>query len=362
MNLSCERFILSLSNYALLNNANNENSTNRASQDSAMKTRQLKSSSAADLEAALTILRQGGIVAVPTETVYGLAADAANPDAVAAVFAAKDRPATHPLIVHIAGLSDLDKWAEDVPEQALKLANAFWPGPLTMLLKKASHVSSLVTGGLDTIGVRVPSHPVLHKLLQSSNLGLAAPSANPYKQLSPTSAKQVIAALDGKIDGVLDGGDCAIGVESTIVDLTKKEISVLRAGPISPSELSAVLNQTVLVPVQHSIAVPGNVADHYQPKTPLYLVSREEMLAEMRLPLENAFFVVSADFPADILTSRQSDTIVMPKLKQNFARLLYKTLHDLDSKKLTAIWFEIPPQTEDWLDVNDRLLRASYAR
>ena len=336
-------------------------STHFLAQSLTMKTRQLNATSAADLEATEVILKEGGIVAVPTVTVYGLAADASSVDAVAAVFAAKQRPPTHPLIVHIAGFSDLDKWAEDVPEHALTLAQAFWPGPLTMLLKKASHVPSIVTGGLDTIGVRVPSHPVLQRLLQSSGLGLAAPSANPYKHLSPTSARQVLDALDGRINAVVDGGECTIGVESTIVDLTKDDVMVLRAGPISPSELSAVLNRQVLVPAQHSAVVPGNMADHYQPRTPLYLISREELLVKMQLPSESSVFVVLADFPAERFVNRLANKISMPKNKQDFARVLYKTLHELDSKNFNAIWFEIPPQTEEWLDVNDRLVRASYS-
>ncbi|MFT4886046.1 MAG: L-threonylcarbamoyladenylate synthase [Pseudohongiellaceae bacterium] len=326
-----------------------------------MITRQLNANNVSHLQEAKTILKDGGTVAVPTETVYGLAADASNPVAVAAIFAAKGRPANHPLIVHIASVDELENWAIDIPEQAYKLAQVFWPGPLTMLLKKASHVSPVVTGGLDTIGVRVPSQPILQQILQSSGLGLAAPSANPYKRLSPTSAKQVLQALDGRINGILDGGECTIGVESTIVDLTNEEVTVLRAGPISPSELSSVLNQPVSAPAQHSIAVPGNVADHYQPKTPLYLISRQDMLAKMRLPSESSYFVVLADFPAGEIINKLSNKISMPKSKAEFARVLYKTLHQLDGKNLKTIWFETPPHTEQWLDVNDRLVRASYS-
>ena len=325
-----------------------------------MITRQLLANNPNDLNTAEAILRAGGTLAVPTETVYGLAADATNPGAVSAIFTAKGRPADHPLIVHIAGIDDLEKWAVDIPAEAFELACAFWPGPLTLLLKKAAHVSSAVTGGLETIGIRAPSHPVLHQLLLSSGLGLAAPSANPYKQLSPTSAEQVTAKLDGKIDGVLDGGDCAIGLESTIVDLSGNGIRVLRVGPITPSQLSLVLKQPVTAPANHSASVPGNVEDHYQPRTPLRLLSRQAMLAKMEASTSEAAFVVLADFPTDQLVNHQR-SITMPETKPEFARVLYKTLHELDNKNFCAIWFEIPPQSEEWLDVNDRLQRACHS-
>jgi L-threonylcarbamoyladenylate synthase len=325
-----------------------------------MITRRLLASKAHDLSTTEAILRASGIVAVPTETVYGLAADATKPDAVSAIFAAKGRPADHPLIVHIASVDDLNKWAVDIPEHAYTLARAFWPGPLTLLLKKAAHVSPVVTGGLETIGIRVPSHPVLQELLQSSGLGLAAPSANPYKQLSPTNAEQVIEKLDGKIDAVLDGGDCTIGLESTIVDLSGDAVSVLRVGPISPSALSAALNQQLTVPASHNISVPGNVDDHYQPRTPLLLLSREELLAKIATSTDTEAFIVLADFPEDELASQR--TITMPAGKPEFAKVLYKTLHDLDRRNLSVIWCELPPQGEEWLDVNDRLQRASHSR
>jgi L-threonylcarbamoyladenylate synthase len=322
-------------------------------------TRRLLASEADSLSTAEAILRAGGIVAVPTETVYGLAADATKPEAVSAIFAAKGRPANHPLIVHVASVDDLDKWAVDIPDHAYTLASSFWPGPLTMLLKKAAHVSPVVTGGLESIGIRVPSHPVLHALLLSSGIGLAAPSANPYKQLSPTNAEQVIEKLDGKIDAVLDGGDCAIGLESTIVDLSGDVVRVLRAGPVSPSALSAVLGQQVTAPASHNTSVPGNIENHYQPKTPLRLLSREQLLAKMAAAGDAEAFIVLADFPKDESPSQQ--IISMPASKPAFAKIFYKTLHDLDRKNLSAIWFELPPQTEEWMDVNDRLQRASHA-
>lgn len=325
-----------------------------------MKTRQLHADQPDDLRAAEALLRAGGIVAVPTETVYGLAANAANPEAVAAIFAAKGRPADHPLIVHIASAEDLALWATQIPDDAYTLAAALWPGPLTMLLKKAPNVTSLVTGGLNTIGIRVPAHPVLQHLLQSSGLGLAAPSANPYKQLSPTSAAQVMSKLDGKIDAVLDGGDCSIGLESTIVDLTSDVVRIVRVGPIAPSQVESLLDRPVAAPAVHQVAVPGNVDQHYQPRTPLHLVARQDLLAKMKLADSGTAFVVLADF-AEQVPGSHLRIIRMPVSKPDFARSLYKTLYDLDQQGFEAIWFEIPPQSEEWLDVNDRLRRASYA-
>lgn len=323
-----------------------------------MITKRLNAAAQEDLEAAVALLRAGGIVAIPTETVYGLAADATNSRAVAAVFAAKQRPADHPLIVHIADLDRMSDWAVAIPAEAHMLASAFWPGPLTLLLHKAPGVTPLVTGGLETIGLRVPRQPLLLRLLRSSGLALAAPSANPYKQLSPTSAAQVLAKLDGRIDAVLDGGECDIGLESTIVDLTGEEIRVLRSGPITAAQISAVLNKPVMTPEEHRVAVPGNIAQHYQPATPLHLVSRNEMLAKMKSATGSEAFVVLADFPVASIQD-QSAVVIMPETKSAFARLLYKTLHELDHRNLRNIWFELPPQSEDWLDVNDRLRRAS---
>lgn len=325
-----------------------------------MNTRKLDAKVASDVTLAMSVLLNGGVVAVPTETVYGLAADASNETAVASIFSAKERPIDHPLIVHIGSASELTNWAVDIPAEAKLLAAAFWPGPLTLLLKKASHVSPAVTGGLATIGLRVPAHPAMQSLLQGTGLGLAAPSANPYKQLSPTSAAQVIDKLDGKIDAVLDGGDCAIGLESTIVDLSADEIRVLRVGPIMPSELSKIINKPVLAPLNHSVSVSGNVADHYQPRTPLKLVSRTDMALKIASESCDAALVVLADFPLANKEGR-SDLVVMPESKGEFSKALYRTLHELDQKGLAAIWFEAPPQSEEWLDVNDRLLKACHS-
>ena len=320
-----------------------------------MNTELLDGNLMADIEAAAKILAHGGLVAVPTETVYGLAADAANPTAVKKIFAAKGRPSNHPLIVHIASSSELSKWAEDIPAVAYKLADKFWPGPLTLLLKKAPAVSGIVTGGLATIGIRVPSHPVFCKLLELGKTAYAAPSANHYKQLSPVSAQQVMAGLGGKIDAIIDGGPCAVGVESTILDLSQKPFRVLRSGPISAAQLEQVIGETVENPLVHSVAVSGNVEDHYQPKTPLQLVSRADLQSLIVKNEPNAACISIgpvSDNPAG------SFCVSMPTSPVDYARLLYGTLYELDQKKPAVIWCEMP-EGEQWGYILDRLRKAS---
>ena len=314
-----------------------------------------------DIQRAATLLQQGKLVAVPTETVYGLAADASNAQAVAAIFAAKGRPADHPLIVHLHDKTALSHWAKAIPEAAWQLADAFWPGPLTLLLPKADHVSKVITGGLPTIGLRVSAHPALLQVLQQHKLAVAAPSANRYKKLSPTSAEQVLAGLNGRIDAVLDGGLCQHGVESTIVDLSTEHIQIVRAGPITASELSAVLNCTVLQPEQHQVKVAGNVVAHYQPDTPLVCMSSQELQARlMTTPPADAVAVLHySPLPAsaDTLTA-----LPMPAEATAYASRLYRTLYNADKLAVSAIWCELPPTGEAWLAVHDRLRRAAYAQ
>lgn len=327
---------------------------------SAGTTRRLDAAAPADIAEAVRLLRAGRLVAVPTETVYGLAADAAQPQAVRAIFAAKQRPANHPLIVHIAGAAQLERWARDIPDAAHRLAAAFWPGPLTLLLHKAPAVPAEVTGGRDTIGLRVPDHPVLLRILQTLDGGLAAPSANPHKRLSPTSAEQVLSGLDGRIDAVLDGGPCAVGVESTIVDLTGARPRILRAGPITRPQLEAALGAEVEFPEQHHTAVPGNVAVHYQPLTPLYLFESEALDARLRGKRDEGPVVVvhHGDLPVDAAPGLLR-ALRLPADKAGYARALYDTLHAADGLGAAAIWMEMPPPQEDWRDVRDRLSRAA---
>jgi L-threonylcarbamoyladenylate synthase len=319
----------------------------------------LNSNNAADLQQALSLLRQGELVAVPTETVYGLAADARQPDAVKKIFIAKERPVNHPLIVHIANAEALRQWADPIPKEALKLAQAFWPGPLTLLLHKAPGVDTTVTGGRDTIALRVPDHPVLLELLRELDSGLAAPSANPHQQLSPTSAEQVMKILGGRIAAVLDGGSCQIGLESTIVDLTDAGAPrILRSGPITRAQVEEVLGLRVQVPATHTVAAPGNMQTHYQPRSPLHVLPRAELFELLKHEDAAQSAVVlygeAATPPTPPLALR-----CLSRDKSAYARALYHTLHELDQLHPARILLEQPPQDETWADVNDRLSKAA---
>ncbi|MDP5254250.1 MULTISPECIES: L-threonylcarbamoyladenylate synthase [unclassified Vibrio] len=320
-----------------------------------MNTLKLAATSRQDLQTAAQLLQQGKRVALPTETVYGLAADATQPDAVKGIFAAKGRPANHPLIVHIGDIAQLSEWVESVSEDALTLAKTFWPGPLTLLLKKSTSCNSVVTGGLETVAVRIPSHPVMLSLLQKHRLAVAAPSANLYKQLSPTNADQVLDGLDGRIEAVVDGGDCLFGLESTIVDLTSEAIQVLRAGPITAHQLSECLGKPVTYPESHNVAVPGNVGSHYQPQTLLRLVgSLSQSLEQRDRSLTYAVLHTTA-----FAEEANVHSLAMPLDAQEYGNKLYRYLAKADKLKVDEIWLEQPPTGEEWNAIHDRLSRAA---
>ncbi|EYR61794.1 translation factor Sua5, partial [Actinotalea ferrariae CF5-4] len=231
----------------------------------------------AEVAAAVAALRRGELVAFPTETVYGLGADARDPDAVAKVFAAKGRPADHPLIVHLARAEQLDDWAVDVPEEARRLADRFWPGPLTLILRRHPLVPTAVTGGQDTIGLRVPRHPVAHALLEAFGGGVAAPSANRFGRVSPTTRERVVAELGDVVGTVLEGGDCEVGLESTIVDLSGDRPRLLRPGGISSAELAEVLEAAPTREGTGAPRTPGRLPSHYAPTTPVRVVDRDAL-------------------------------------------------------------------------------------
>jgi L-threonylcarbamoyladenylate synthase len=250
---------------------------------------------AALIDRAVAILRRGGLVAVPTETVYGLAADASNPAAVRAIFAAKGRPADHPVIVHLADAAALDGWARDVPDAARRLAAAYWPGPLTLVLKRAVHVDDVITGGQDTIGLRAPAHPWTRALLQAFGGALAAPSANRFGRISPTTAEHVRADLGekprGVVDLILDGGPCPIGIESTIVDLSGATPQLLRPGAVTRAALERILKVAVADAGDAAPRASGRLESHYAPVTPLEVVpaamlaARVAQLSDRRLAI-----------------------------------------------------------------------------
>lgn len=327
-----------------------------------MPTRVLHADRADDRAEAVRLLRAGRLVAVPTETVYGLAGDASNPQAVRAIFAAKGRPTNHPLIVHLPSADRMPRWARDIPPTAWRLAEAFWPGPMTLLLRKSDAAPTEATGGRPTIGLRVPAHPVLHEILVALDGGLAAPSANPYQRLSPTTAEQVLHGLNGRIDAVLDGGPCAVGLESTIVDLTGPVPRIVRAGPITRAQIEIALGAPVELPERHTAAVPGNVAVHYRPRTPLRVIPGG-ILRERLAALKTDARIALAHHNDDLAIPEAGivATLRLPADKAGYAHDLYSALHTLDLADADAIWLERPPQGEDWRDVNDRLSKAASA-
>ncbi|MDP2099278.1 MAG: L-threonylcarbamoyladenylate synthase, partial [Methylobacter sp.] len=229
------------------------------------------------IDSAADVLRNGGLVAFPTETVYGLGANACDPAAVRRIFEAKGRPADHPLIIHLHSLENLDFWANDITESVWRLAEHFWPGPLTLILKRR-HAPLTVTGGQETVGLRIPNHPVALALLKAFNGGLAAPSANRFGKVSPTRAKHVRAELGDRVDLILEGGPCRMGVESTILSLVDGQPRLLRPGSISLSALQEVLGTEILTPTPASnIRAPGMLKSHYSPETRFELCPKDQL-------------------------------------------------------------------------------------
>ncbi|CAH9053474.1 Threonylcarbamoyl-AMP synthase [Pseudoalteromonas holothuriae] len=328
-----------------------------------LKTEILSLNELRSLETAFEYLKSGELVAIPTETVYGLAADASQPDAVSKIFAAKGRPADHPLIVHIDGVDKLSKWAAAIPKCVEALAGAFWPGPLTLILPKAEHVSPIVTGGQNTVGLRVPNQADVLALLARLDTGLAAPSANPYKRISPTTAEQVMFGLNNKIAAILDGGPCEVGLESTIVDVTGQTPTILRAGPITKSQIEAVLGYPIHMPQTHNMAVPGNVKAHYQPSKPVKLMQSkhlfEQLTAHSTLYQSDIAVLYYSDFLTNELDNTSAMQMKLSSDKARYAQNLYYALHQLDGAEIKHIWIELPPFDEQWQDVHDRLSRSA---
>lgn len=320
-------------------------------------TQRLNGDTPGDIARAASILRPGGLVAFPTETVYGLGADAANDQAVARIFAAKGRPADHPLIVHIASASALRTWARDIPEAAMQLAARFWPGPLTLILKRAPGVAGAASGGLDTIGLRVPGHPVARALLQAFGGGIAAPSANRFGRISPTCADHVLAELDGRIDAVLDGGACAVGLESTILDLSRGRPQVLRPGAVTAGMLAEIIGPLGEVPSVRSPRAPGSLAAHYAPATPLRLVESPLLESETaRLAAAGAVIVLARRKP---VADAGGQWMLLPEEAAAYARDLYARLREADAGGAVHILVESPPAGSEWVAAHDRLRRAA---
>lgn len=315
---------------------------------------------------AATLLRAGGVVAFPTETVYGLGADVSNFSAVRRVFEIKKRPADHPLIVHFADSSRLHHWAREIPEQAWQLAEYFWPGPLTLILPRSRHVPENVTGGQDTVGLRVPDHPVALALLNA--LGpegaLAAPSANRFGRLSPTTAAHVREELGDTVDMVLDGGACKVGLESTIVGFNDHAAIILRPGGISLEALEEVLGGKVIAPGRRkqAVRVPGSLASHYAPDTPLELWLTES-LWQRALELEaqglRTVIMTWSDQNPERPERRNLAHFAMPAEPKVYGSRLYATLRRLDNERFDRLLIEAPPDDPAWMAITDRLQRAA---
>jgi len=306
---------------------------------------------------AVELLRAGELVAFPTETVYGLGADAANGDAVAKLYALKGRPAGHPVIVHLADAAALDAWASEVPDGARKLAAAFWPGPLTLILERAGGVLDAVTGGQDTVGLRVPSHPVARALLAAFGGGVAAPSANKFGRVSPTTAMHVFNDFVHAVPLVLDGGPATVGIESTIVDFSAGEPRLLRPGGVPAAAIEEVLGAPLAPADAAAPRAPGSHATHYAPRARVKLVRRLEILDALASHKGRRIGVLALEVSVPRLS--QSLQRVVPVVAAQYAHDLYASLRALDAQNADVILVEAPPQTPAWQAINDRLARAA---
>jgi L-threonylcarbamoyladenylate synthase len=318
-----------------------------------------------DPRRAVEVLRAGGVVALPTETVYGLAADARNPAAVARVFEAKGRPTDHPLIVHVAGSSDLGTWAHEVPPAARQLADRWWPGPLTVLLRRHVDVLDAVTGGRDTVALRAPSHPLARAVLSDFGGGLVAPSANRFGRVSPTCAADVIAELGPEVDLVLDGGPCEVGVESTIVDLTSARPVVLRRGAVTPEELAEALATEVEVSGPGAAVVaPGMLASHYAPDARVVVLDPDASDPQVVIAVAEHLTQVAG---VGVLAPRRIEDLPVGATEltpaggaADYARVLYSRLREADALHLDRLVVVPPPLAGIGAAVNDRLARAAH--
>ncbi len=303
-----------------------------------------------NLEQAIALLKSGNVVAIPTETVYGLAADASNEAALRQVYAIKQRPTDNPLIVHIADVAQVNDWAAEFPPLAQKLANAFWPGPLTLVLPAKDSVSNIVRGGQPTVALRVPNHAITLQLLQETGLALAAPSANKFTQLSPTTAAHVRVGLGDSV-AVLDGGACKVGIESTIVAVMGENWQLLRLGMLSEASVEALTG----VPAKsfsQPIKAPGQHALHYSPRTPLRLFTSRAALLKNATDRSAALLLGAGAVPNCTYFELNNNAT-------DVAQQLYDTLHKMDALGAEILLIEAPPAAPEWLAILDRLTRAA---
>ncbi len=302
--------------------------------------------SQSEIEQAARIIREGGLVAFPTETVYGLGANALDAAAVRKIYTLKGRPATSPLIVHVASVEQARELAAEWPPEAERLARQYWPGPLTLVVPKKATIPDEVTAGLPTVGLRMPRHPVALELLRAAGVPIAAPSANRFTQLSPTMAEHVREAFGGETPFLLDGGPCEVGLESTVIAVTREGLEVLRPGMASVAHAEAGSGGGAEGEVHRS---PGQHRKHYSPKTRIVLVSRGH------LPKEGRGAYLWREYNAAATVRRR-----MPEEPEAYAAKIYQTLHELDREGLDWIAVELPPDGEQWAAVRDRLVRAAW--
>jgi L-threonylcarbamoyladenylate synthase len=313
------------------------------------------------LQRAVAVLRQGGLLGLPTETVYGLAADAENELAVRRIFAVKGRPSTHPLIVHLGASEAVRDWVSSVPPEAEALAAAFWPGPLTLVLPRSTRASDAVTGGQGTVAVRVPAHPVALAVLHAFGGGLAAPSANHFGRVSPTDAAHVVADLGADVDLVLDGGPSSVGVESTIVDLSGQTPALLRPGGVAREALEAVLGRPLSVRDTDEVRAPGMLPSHYAPRAGVVLASRSQA-PRRAAELSAAGKHVALCSPEGVRPPPGVLHLAVPEDVTQLARMLYTLLRAVDATGVDVAVVVVPEEAGLGVAVLDRLRRAAAPR
>lgn len=325
----------------------------------------------ADIDQAVSILRKGGIVAFPTETVYGLGADATNAAAVRKVFAVKGRPATNPVIVHVAEIAIAKRYAASWPEAAQKLADKFWPGPLTLVLPKVDSIATAVTAGKKTVGLRAPDHPVAAQLLRAVDGAIIGPSANRSTRVSPTTAQHVADELGPKIDMILDGGPCKVGIESSVIDLSVSPPMLLRPGMVSRYQIEAIIGSIDVfegsVASHVAASSPGLQSVHYAPITPTYRFERKNAarVAQWcgKSPEKSVIILrlgaAASEDPILQSLSMNQRQMIMPVNPTDYARQMYAALRHADRQNPAAIWLEMPGDEPQWFAVRDRLFRAT---
>lgn len=312
-----------------------------------------------EIETAVQALRDGELVAFPTETVYGLGANAQNPVAVRKIFEAKGRPTTHPVIVHLDSPRFLHRWVREVPESAMRLAERFWPGPLTMVMPRAANVHDIVTGGQDTVAIRVPSHPMAQQLLTAFGGGIAAPSANRYGRLSPTRAEHVREELGDSVRVVLDGGECQIGLESTIVAFEGQNVRLLRPGGATAAQLRQVVGELLIGADLQSPRVPGSMPSHYAPTTPMAIVPSGEVDAHAAALSEGGRRVAVLAQRLPLKSHKYVTWINAGRRPEQYGHDLYANLRTLDKAGCQQILVQDVPEGEPWDAIRDRLRRAA---